>query len=45
MTKRVGYGQGDYEKYVGTTVESDSNGMTNADRPFLVRVKVKDMNI
>ena len=44
QNKRAGYGLGYYEKYAGGNVPS-SGGMSNADCPFLVRVKAKDLRI
>lgn len=42
------FGQGYYEKYAGAVVKPekhDSNGITNNDCPFLVKVTAKDLNI
>lgn len=44
QARRVGYGQGYYEKYAGGNVPS-FGGMSNADCPFLVRVTAKDLRI
>ena len=43
--KRAKYGQKYYEKYAGEGTDSPSNGMSNADCPFLVRVTAKDLRI
>lgn len=43
--KRAGYGEGYYKKYAGNGSVPSSDGMTNADCPFLVRVTAKDLRI
>ncbi len=45
QVKRAGYGEGYYEKYVGSVKKPSSGGMTEADCPFLVRVTIADLNI
>ena len=48
QVKRAGYGEGYYKKYTGTAVNPEkpvSNGMSNEDCPFLVRVTAKDLRI
>ena len=47
-TKRAGYGQTYYDKYASgnsSSKETTGTGMTDADCPFLVRVKIDDLNI
>lgn len=43
--KRAGYGQGYYDKYAAGYMKPSGDGMTNGDCPFLVRVRVTDLNI
>ena len=43
--KRAGYGQSFYEKYTGGVAKPLSDGISDADCPFLVRVKAKDLRI
>ena len=43
--KRAGYGQEYYKKYAGFGNVPSSDGMSNADCPFLVRVTAKDLRI
>ena len=45
MVKRAGYGQGYYEKYVGSVVKPVSDGMTDTDCPFKVKVNISDLRI
>ena len=45
QAKRAGYGQGYFEKYAGGGVLPVSDGMSNADCPFLVRVTATDLRI
>lgn len=43
--KRVGFGQGYYEKYAGGGKASSFGGVSNADCPFLVRVTARELRI
>ena len=45
QVKRAGCGEGYLKKYGGSAEKPASGGMSNAECPFLVRVKITDLNI